>query len=208
MRSRNSPCSPVIKRQRDDQRHHAHRDAEGRDHRNQRQERLLAPRDEVAEGEEEFEGHQDEAYRLRAYSLHEVGPRRHAGDACRETPASSRSSQTGGPARARHVQGHAQTYLGSRPVRDRQAIATGGPVGADESGRRRPTRQHARIPPLRRASHSARRPRPVTCSPWPTRLDLMPEGWRADFGLRGARPRACTSCTRVIGRLARRREPE
>jgi hypothetical protein len=48
---------PGRQRQGDDQRRHAHRDAEHRDERDERQEGLLALGQEIAQGQEQFVGH-------------------------------------------------------------------------------------------------------------------------------------------------------
>ena len=59
---------PGHQRQRDDERRHAHRDAKGRDERDDRDERLLAPRQQVAEGDVEFEGHWSTGSRVHRFT--------------------------------------------------------------------------------------------------------------------------------------------
>ena len=54
MRSRSSPCRPVINASAISKRHHADHDAEGRDQGDEGDERLLALRQQVADGDEEL----------------------------------------------------------------------------------------------------------------------------------------------------------
>ena len=190
---------PGHQRERDDQRHHADRDPRRRNDRNQRQERLLAAGDEVAEGEEEFEGHQG---RLRA-------------QAAATGYMTGTGLKPGGTHAARHQQ--APRYFRTPTACPRRCtrattcsypssvnsfelgnqLAAGGTLGAHESGRRGPAaRALASIASSSSiALGSAAETRYLFTVALPTRLDdaRLREA-RLATTRRSSRVADCTSC--------------